>query len=172
MDLQELQRIKADARAMQILLDIPSSGDDSARLQAARVNCERVVESCERLMKRIKTAGTPSAPEHDSLGEKAHLVEQSRRAGEFIVPFGKHKGKPVKAVPHSYLCWLLGVRRVGREFENVPMDKHGWIIANHADIVAHVKSYLTWRCWACGSTDTRFQFSRLCPECWHDHEAE
>ena len=172
MDLQELERIKADARAMQILLEIPPINDSCPRLQAARVNCERIVECCERLSKKIKTEGTPSAPEDDGSSEKARLVEQSRRAGESIIPFGKHKGKAIKAVPHSYLCWLLGVRRAGREFENLPMDKHGWIISNHADVIAQVKAFLTWRCWACGSTDTRFQFSRLCPECWHDSGAE
>lgn len=168
MDLQDLERIKADARVLQILLELPPSGESCPRLQAARDNCERIVDHCERLTKRMKPAATPSAPDYDEdASEKASLLEQSRLAGESFIPFGKHKGERVKAVPHSYLCWLLGVRRVGREFENLPMDKHGWIIANHADVVAQVKAYLTWRCWACGSTSTRFKFSKLCPECWH-----
>ena len=171
MDMQELEDIMADARTMQILLEMPPVDESCPRLQAARVNCKRILECCERLSKKIKTPGTPSAPEDDSADEKSRLVEQSRRAGECIIPFGKHKGNPVKSVPYSYLCWLQGVRRVGRGFETVPMDKHGWIIANHADVVAQVKAYLTWRCWACGSTDTRFQFSRLCPGCWHDCDA-
>lgn len=171
MDLQELERIKADARAIQIMLEIPPVGDNCPRLQAARVNCERIVESCERLSKKMKPssppAAVPSALEHDDSGEKTRLLEQSKRAGDFLIPFGKHKGRAVKDLPQSYRCWLLGMKQVGREFENVPMDKHGWIISNHADVIVQVKAYLTWRCWTCGSTDTRFQFSRLCPECWH-----
>lgn len=168
MDLQELERIQADALAMRVLLDIPPDGEICSRVQAARINCERILEFCERAKKKIKTVGTPSASEDDSASEKARLVEQSRRAGECIISFGKHKGKPIKEIPYSYLCWLLGVRRVGREFENVAMDKHGWMITNHADFIAQVKTFLTWRCWACGSTDTRFHYSRLCPECWHE----
>jgi uncharacterized protein (DUF3820 family) len=166
MDLQELERIKADARGIQFLLEVPPSSDSCPRLQVARVNCERILELCERISKRIKTEDKPSPPQDDGSSEKASLVQLSRRAGEFIIPFGKHKGKPVKAVPRSYLCWLLGVRRVGRDFEDVPMDKHGWIISNHSDVVAQVKAYFTWRCWACASVDTRFKFSRLCSECW------
>lgn len=174
MDLQELDCIKADARAMQILLEIPPSNDSCPRLQAVRVSCERIVKSCERLSKKLKpSSATPTpAPEETDVAEKARLTELSRSAGESLVSFGKHKGKRVKEVPHSYLCWMLGVRRNGREFEKVSMDHHSWIIANHAEAISQVKAYLTWRCWACGSADTRFKFSRLCPECWHDSEAE
>jgi hypothetical protein len=108
-DTQELEDIMAGVRAMQILLEIPPTNESCPRLQAAPFNCKRIVECCERLSKKIKTAGTPSAPEDDSSNEKARLVEQSRRAGEFIFPFGKHKGNQIKAVPYSYLCWLQGV---------------------------------------------------------------
>lgn len=173
MDLQELERIKADARVIQTMLESPPTHQDNSCLQAARDAGERIMECCERLSKRMKPSSpspAPSTPEEADPSEKARLVELSRRAGESIIPFGKHKGKAVKAVPHSYLCWLLGVRRAGREFEKVAMDHHSWIIANHADIISQVKAYLTWRCWACGSTDTRFKFSRLCGECWHDSE--
>ena len=178
MDQQELEHIKADARVIQVMLEGVSTGDKCSRLQAARDAGERIMCCCERLSKRMKPSSppvvtvAPSAPECNDPSEKATLLEQSKRAGESLIPFGKHKGKPVKTLPQTYLCWLLGMRRVGREFENVPMDKHGWIISNHADVIAQVKAYLTWRCWACGSTNTRFQFSRLCPECWHECEAE
>ena len=61
----ELEHIMADARAMQILLEIPPTNESCPRLQAALVNCKRIVECCERLLKNIKTADTPSAPEDD-----------------------------------------------------------------------------------------------------------
>lgn len=176
MDLQELERIKADARVIQIMLESSTRDDENdARLQAARDAGERITESCQRLSKRIKSSSplpAPSAPEESDLSEKTCLMEQSRRAGEYIISFGKHKGKAVKAAPLSYLCWLLGVRRDGREFIKVSMDHHSWIVTNHPEIMSQVKAYLTWRCWACGSTDTRFKFSRLCPECWHNSENE
>lgn len=175
MELQELDRIKADARVIQVLLENSSTNENGSRLQAARDAGERIVECCERLAKRMKPSSpprAPSTPQEPDPSEKARLVELSRQAGESVIPFGKHKGKAVKAVPYSYLCWLLGVRRAGREFETVSMDHHSWILANHAETISHVKAYLTWRCWACGSTDTRFKFSRLCSECWHDSEAE
>jgi hypothetical protein len=176
MNLLDLDQIKADARVIQVMLEGIPGDERCSRLLAASDAGGRILDCCERLSKRLKPSSTvpasPSAPDLEEHSEKAGLVEQSRRAGEFIIPFGKHKGKPVRAVPHSYLCWLLGVRRVRREFENVPMDKHGWIISNHADVIAQVKAYLTWRCWACGSADTRFKFSRLCSECWHECEAD
>ena len=53
MDLQELERIKADARAMQIMLEIPPTNDSCPRLQAARVNCERILECCERHLRNL-----------------------------------------------------------------------------------------------------------------------
>ena len=49
MDIQELENIMADARTMQILLEIPPADESCPRLQAARVNCKRIVECCERL---------------------------------------------------------------------------------------------------------------------------
>ena len=47
--MQELEDIMADARAMQILLEIPPTNESCPRLQAARFNCKRIVECCERL---------------------------------------------------------------------------------------------------------------------------
>ena len=170
--MQELENIMADARAMQLLLEIPHSDETNPRVQAAKFNCKRILETCELISKRMKTpipsSVKQSAPECEDANEKIRLLEQSRLAGEFIIPFGKFKGKSVKTVPTSYLCWLLGVRRVGRQFENIPMDKHGWIVSNHPDVIAQVKAYFTWRCWACGACNTRFEFSKLCPACWHE----
>ena len=47
--MQALEDIMADARAMQILLEIPPTNESCPRLQAARFNCKRIVECCERL---------------------------------------------------------------------------------------------------------------------------
>ena len=40
-----------------------------------------------------------------------HYTDQTR------MPFGKHRGKPMKDVPAEYLLWLLG--------ENIPRGKEG-----------------------------------------------
>jgi len=158
-----LEQIKTDASLIQSVLQ---STDNDVRSQVAREAGARIVSCCERLAKRTRRR-SPS-PEQDERGqEKLLLTAQSEVAGRSVLPFGKHKGKAINTTPLSYLSWLLGLRREGREFEIIPTDKHGWILANHPDTIAQVKAYLTWRCWACRSTETRFKFSRLCPECWH-----
>ncbi len=189
----ELDRIKVDAEIIQGMLEtLKNSGKKRVCMEAGT----RILECCERLTKRTKVSSPRPVPvlsetdgeqgagdDKDSLpkqdgddkdclakqdgDDKDSLLKQSERAGEARMSFGKHKGMRIKEIPLSYLSWLLGVKRVGREFEKVAMDKHGWIVSNHADIMAQVKSYLTWRCWACGSCDVRFKFSRLCMDCWH-----
>lgn len=173
MDLQpEIERIKADARVIQAMLETMNKTSEG------RVFCEtaleagkRIMDSCDRVAKRIKPSSPPAAETQAEQGDeedKELLVVKSRLAGEHVLLFGQHKGKALKDVPSSYLCWILGVKREGREFKNVPMDKHGWILMHHAETITEVKDYLTWRCWACKSTNTRFKFSRLCPDCWHN----
>ena len=187
MDLeQELESIRTDARIMQAVLEVMPREDGNLRMGAAWDAGNRIVNCCERVSKRLKCMNPPVTAvvasmddvtcgeandvceKTDDPSEKASLLEQSRCAGKYLIPFGKHKGVRVESVPKSYLCWLLGVKRNGRDFESISMDKHGWIVANHADAIAQVKRYLTWRCWACGSTATRFKFSKLCSDCWHD----
>jgi uncharacterized protein (DUF3820 family) len=161
MDTHGIESIKADAC---IIESVCSAVDlhDPGLLLLVRDSCRRIQECCERASKRTK-----KNEEEDNDQDKAELVERSRKAAEFILPFGKHKGVQLGSVPTSYLCWLLGVKREGREFKSIPMDKHNWIITNHADVVAEVRAFLVWRCWACSSTDVRFQWSRMCCDCWH-----
>ena len=169
MDERDIESIRSDAIAIEALC-VAADGGGRELLQVARDACRRIQECCERSAKRIKRC-SPS-PHEESADqderEKHQLVERSRKAAEFVLPFGKHKGVSLKDVPNGYMCWLMGVKREGRDFQNIPMDKHNWILANHADVMAEVQAFLTWRCWACGSTDVRFRRSRLCCDCWHD----
>jgi hypothetical protein len=171
----ELDRIKADTGIIQGMLEtIANSGEKREYLDAAREAGTRIIDSCERLAKRTKVVSPQNDPVlseadgcQDDNDDKESLLKQSERVGEARMPFGKHKGTRIKEVPLSYLCWLLGLKQVGREFERVPMDKHGWVVSNHAETMGQVKLYLTWRCWACRACDVRFKFSRLCSDCWH-----
>lgn len=169
MDPQELERIRVDARFIQAMLETAKHSKDSQMLFKTALEAgKRIEDSCDRLVKRVKVQTPPDEKESlDEDEEKVRLIEQSKLAGDHVLPFGQHKGKSLKEVPTSYLGWLLGVKREGREFVPVSTDRHGWILANHVDSIAQVKTFLTWRCWACKSTNTRFKFSRLCVDCWH-----
>lgn len=35
-------------------------------------------------------------------------------AGDFVFPFGKHKGKPLRDIPIGYLDWALGLDDLNR----------------------------------------------------------
>lgn len=69
----------------------------------------------------LKTFLVPTGddPENDhpgtSNGASGNAPTQSKAAaptqsntGEYVFPFGKHKGKPLTDVPDDYLTWLLG----------------------------------------------------------------
>ena len=182
MDEYHFARIKADAILIQAQCEVI---DDSLTPVIVREAAVRILESCAHLSKRslspapeihaplVKRARqspslTPEAGQDQA--EKEDLVEQSRRAGEFVIPFGKHQGKQVKTLPVTYLCWLMGARREGRNFVFKTDDALAWTRARHAVTLAQVQTYLVWRCWACGSQDMRFKHARLCTSCWHDAE--
>ena len=169
MDSHELERIRDDAQVIRAMLTtIDNLKDNQVLLKAALEAGKRIEDNCDRLAKRAKTQEIQDEKEElDEEEEKARLVQQSKLAGDHVLMFGQHKGKSLKEVPVSYLGWMLGMKREGREFFPMPVTNHGWILANHADSIAQVKAYLTWRCWGCKSTSTRFKFSRLCADCWH-----
>jgi uncharacterized protein (DUF3820 family) len=113
-------------------------------------------------------AGFQSTVETQELEEreKLSLVEESDKAGTFIIPFGKHKGTRLDKVPADYLCWLMGMKREKGKFSPASTDTLNWVRANQYDTLSHVKRYLTWRCWECGSHDVRFRTAHLCSHCW------
>jgi uncharacterized protein (DUF3820 family) len=43
------------------------------------------------------------------------LCEELQRSWEPTIPFGKHAGKRVSAVPHDYLAWLVRQTSINRE---------------------------------------------------------
>lgn len=55
MDLQELERIKADARAILVMLEGTPKNEIAPRLQAAREAGERIVDAFGRLSKRAES---------------------------------------------------------------------------------------------------------------------
>lgn len=174
-------RIKADAVLIQSQCELH---DDPLTHAVMREAAVRILESCAYLSSKRSLSPTPEvhvpkrAKRSPSLTpelgqdqtERAELVEQSRRAGEFVFPFGKHQGKKVKSVPAAYLCWLMGARREGRDFVFKTDEALNWTRARHAITIAQVQTFLVWRCWACGSQDMRFKHARLCTACWHDAE--
>lgn len=178
MELRDIESIESETKTIKLILEKYESVQGREIIQVALQANTRIMEHCERLSKKLKSVHVKTAPEFTSnnnskdcgedTDDKERLIEQSKIAGDFVIPFGKHKGLAIKAVPCSYLCWLLGFRRDGREFNAISMDKHGWIISNHPETVANVKAYFTWRCWVCYSPTTRFKFSRLCTDCWHN----
>lgn len=177
MDEHHLALIRVDA--MLILTLCENIRDDSA-LVIIRDVASRIIESCSRTSKRslspvpsevpVAKRGRHSPDADQEQSEKADLVEQSRRAGKFVIPFGKHQGKPIDATPATYLCWLMGVKQDGREFIHKTDEALTWTRARHAVTLAQVQTFLVWRCWACGSQDVRFRHARLCTSCWHNAE--
>ena len=179
MDSHDVREIEQDALA---IIEALTEGNNKSAMKAAN----RIVDACEafeRKAKRLKSepepAKSPQAALEDpeqalternaqDLLEKPGLEAESRTAGEFVVPFGKHKGATIRAVPNGYLCWLMGVRREGKTFQPVSTTGLDWIRGNQFETLSQVKKYLTWRCWACGSTDMRFRHAKLCTSCWHE----
>jgi hypothetical protein len=160
--------------------------------QAAMNGVKRILQVCEEFKRDTKrqkvepaavtveicpAVPTPTKEDHEQalaeknaqdLMDKPGLQAESRLAGEFEVPFGKYNGDIIRALPPSYLCWLMGVRREGRTFQPVSTKGLDWIRGNQFETLSMVKKYLTWRCWACGSTDVRFKHAKLCTSCWHE----
>jgi uncharacterized protein (DUF3820 family) len=104
------------------------------------------------------------------LTEKPALLEQRSKSGEHVIPFGKHKGKQIKELPLDYVRWMLGYKREGRNFTTIPADKLNWMRTTQYESLGHAQKYMVWRCWGCGSEDTRFKHSKLCTTCWHECE--
>jgi hypothetical protein len=161
----------------------------SQKTECAMKDAIRIIEMCEdegvRLRKRTKidmeeSAGTdqeksdketetPSMLEIQELEqkEKTSLIEESDKAGCFIIPFGKHKGTLINKAPPDYLCWLMGMRREAGKYLPASTEGLKWVRANQNETLSQVKKYLTWRCWECGSHDVRFRNAHLCTHCWH-----
>ncbi len=99
---------------------------------------------------------------------KAAEMRASETAGDCTIPFGKHRGIPIRSVDLSYLVWMLGFKRSGQKFSRIARGQTGndWVRDNHPTVLSEVQKYMTWRCWACRSTGTRFRFACLCRSCW------
>jgi hypothetical protein len=100
--------------------------------------------------------------EQNRLAEK----EESNKAGQYVLPFGKYKGNPIHTVDVNYLSWALGMVRRNREFVESTRDGYTWIQENYPTATARIRLYLTHRCWVCKSQDVKFSNSRMCRSCW------
>ena len=151
-------------------------------------NAIQIVEMCETesimSRKRMRTgvedggasrergadfeAGSPSTDEMQEREEreKVTLIEESDKAGTFIIPFGKHRGTRVDKAPKDYLCWLMGMKCEKGKYSPIATDTLNWVRANQHETLSHIKKYLTWRCWECSSHDIRFKYAHLCTHCW------
>lgn len=161
----------------------------SQNYDKAMKNAIDIIELCEKesgaSRKRIKTStdenvvslqkidqdtepGSQSTVEmqEQEEREKLVLIEDSDKAGTFVIPFGKHKGTQVDKVPTDYLCWLMGMKREKGKYSPACTDTLNWVRANQYETLSRVKKYLTWRCWECGSHDVRFRHAQLCTTCW------
>ena len=98
---------------------------------------------------------------------KAMEMRASEVAGDYALPFGKHRGVPIRRVDMSYLTWVMGYKRRGQTFERQPESvSMDWIQENQSVALGEIRKYLTWRCWVCRSTDVRFPSARLCRSCY------
>jgi uncharacterized protein (DUF3820 family) len=162
--------IQADAALIQTQCEEAGGNCDSTVLIVAREAAKRILDSCSRVSKRAKLGSPVSTPSssQDQDENRSELMELSRKAGDFVIPFGRYQGKHIKSVPPTYLCWLMGAKREGRNFTFKTDEALNWTRSRHAVTLAHVHNFLVWRCWACGSQDMRFKHARLCTSCWHD----
>ncbi len=79
------------------LMNAETSAWGRAIIAAGAADAQRVA-SADEVRNRSGNAPTQS---------KAAAPTQSD-TGEYVFPFGKHKGKPLTDVPDDYLTWLLG----------------------------------------------------------------
>jgi hypothetical protein len=182
MDESALTQISEDAT--KILSSLNGGRTDACISQAleAAENIRRTVHEFERTAKRSRssenlpprdnddterTVGKMNAQDQD---EKPMLQQESVKAGEFILSFGKYEGKPLKKVPPTYLCWLMGVKQRGRDFTPVPAESLSGVRNRHLDTLVQVQKFLQWRCWSCHAQNVRFKYSKLCSDCWYENE--
>jgi uncharacterized protein (DUF3820 family) len=139
--------------------------EEGAKTRKRRKTCT-AVEDNEATDTQDEQQDMLEAQEREQ-SEKTTLIEDGDKAGLFVIPFGKFKGVTINKTPSDYLCWLMGMKREGGKYLPGPVDKISWVRSNHYETLSHVKKYLTWRCWECGSRDVRFRHAHLCTNCWH-----
>lgn len=68
-----------------------------------------------------------------------------------ILDFGKHKGTDIEDIPLTYMIFLSGFKLEGPK--RIRSDMHGcvWVQRNKPDVYEFAKTYLSNRCWHCGS---------------------
>lgn len=74
----------------------------------------------------VKLGVSPAKAINVSKGQAGAMITamKNRVGGEFVIPFGKHAGKPINQIPAGYLSWMIG----------------GGI--NSPEIIGHVETFL------------------------------
>lgn len=127
------------------------------------------VEACQFTPnKRAREEDSGQDPNESAQEELNKVIEMraSEEAGDYMLDFGKHSGTRIRQIDPSYLYWMLGLKRKGQRFIPNGNGMNDWMLSNKPTAVAEVRKYLTWRCWVCRSTDTKFKWSSLCRSCF------
>lgn len=131
--------------------------------------CEAQDTSSPRISKpEISVSDQRKLRDEKDVQEKPSMLEQREKAGEFVIPFGKHKDKKMKQVPMDYMRWILGFKQEGKKFNPLETTASSYIRSSQPETLVNAHKFMLWRCWACGVEDTRFKNAKLCTSCWHE----
>jgi flagellar biosynthesis GTPase FlhF len=138
-----------------------------AARQAARDELKRKLEEEEEEDRVIKRIQSEESKQKEAEENKRIEMLESAQAGEWELPFGKHKGKAIKDTDASYLAWMMGFKQKRNFFvETTHNEAIPYITDNHPESLENVKKFLTWRCWLCHCPKTAFKTAKLCTDCW------
>ena len=174
MDDSTVTKIVQEANLISNLLAHDGWGEENMR-SVIKTATQRIIALCEEQNTSSPRISEPEISVEDQrklrnekdLQEKPNVLEQREKAGEFVIPFGKHKDKRLKQVPLDYIRWILGFKQEGKRFN--PLETASSYIKNsQPETLANAHKYMMWRCWACGVEDTRFKNAKLCTSCWHE----
>lgn len=141
---------------------------DTDALKAVLANVTRLLHVREGDVKRARVDEGDTSVSDD--GNKLVELNESAKAGNYVLDFGKFKGQAIKDADIYYLVWAVGLKRKGRTFSSVCSEACDWIRENKPVAFQQIKTYLTWRCHGCRSTNVKYRFSRLCRDCWFSSE--
>lgn len=131
MDVLSEQAIEIKERVKKKLEDQETSLEEIDQAVAAEIKHEQEATRLLREVERKRREGIKVAVEfdHEDHDPFAEADRDTARRREWRMPFGKHKGQPMKSVDRGYLEWML------REARLTPMWKKA--VAGELDRRAH-----------------------------------
>jgi len=88
-------------------INVKPSGNPHRALADVEVSLSlmhKMLEKCQKMGMTSMNEIANFASVGKSIGSHSN---QSQDVSEFIMPFGKHKGEPLKSIPQDYLKWLV-----------------------------------------------------------------